>query len=87
MIVEMDSGQFVMYGHLDPGGMLAKRRVRIGDKIGEVGNISHNGGWYPHLHLQCVSAKLAKSINSIDGYAGQNERLAELYPNPIQILG
>ncbi|WP_191251420.1 aminotransferase class III-fold pyridoxal phosphate-dependent enzyme [Kordiimonas sediminis] len=57
---------YTLYGHLSltclktlkPGQKLA-----AGDKIAEIGDISVNGGWAPHLHFQVMTSLLGEEGN------------------------
>lgn len=55
VILKLDTGIFVGYGHLKPGSV----RVEVGDKVGsgdvlgELGNSGNSTG--PHLHLQLMT--------------------------------
>ena len=48
---------YSLYGHLDPDSLQAPlmcvgREVRVGERIGTIGERDVNGGWPPHLHFQ-----------------------------------
>lgn len=77
----------LIYGHLGPQPALrAGDRVRLGDTIGRVGEPHDNGGWFPHLHVQCV----ARGVDplTLDGYG--NERhlavLSRTCPDPLRFV-
>jgi murein DD-endopeptidase MepM/ murein hydrolase activator NlpD len=63
---------YTMYGHLDPNTLpKAIGPIQKGQIIGHIGNPIHNGGWFPHLHLQCMTKEYVESFsdwNLIDGY-------------------
>lgn len=50
--------------------------LKAGSILGVIGNSSHNGGWFYHLHLQVMSYKYIDSFNknyqAIDGYNSIN---------------
>lgn len=45
---------YTLYGHLAPLTIRARTRVPSGGVIGSLGDATTNGGWPPHLHLQCM---------------------------------
>ena len=55
VILQLDSGVYVGYGHLKPGSVQVEpgQRVRFGDVVGEIGNSGNSTG--PHLHLQLMT--------------------------------
>lgn len=55
VILKLDSGIYVGYGHLKPGTVRveAGQRVRPGQVLGELGNSGNSSG--PHLHLQLMT--------------------------------
>ena len=74
---------FLVFGHLHPWDLPnVKKKVKAGDVIGVVAPHVNNGGWYPHLHLQCISKNI--SLDSFDGY-GSLEDLKNC-PNPEEVL-
>ncbi len=82
---------FTLYGHLDPdvlGRLRAGRRVRKGERIGQVGTAADNGGWTPHLHLQLITDLLGFD-GDFPGVARPSERemWLSLSPDPNLILG
>jgi hypothetical protein len=55
VILELDSGVYVGYGHLKPGSLRVQpgQRVRSGEVLGLLGNSGNSTG--PHLHLQLMT--------------------------------
>ncbi|MEZ4904874.1 MAG: aminotransferase class III-fold pyridoxal phosphate-dependent enzyme [Spirosomataceae bacterium] len=48
---------FTLYGHLTQQSLEGKaigQVIKKGEKIGEIGGITENGGWSPHLHFQVI---------------------------------
>jgi murein DD-endopeptidase MepM/ murein hydrolase activator NlpD len=86
---------FMIHAHLD-----TEISVKEGDKIkkgtilGKVGKAPENGNWFPHLHLQTVSAELYEKVakegswEAFDGY-GLKEEIAynaKHYPDPMNYI-
>jgi hypothetical protein len=64
---------YLVYGHLARRGLpQAGERVAAGDVLGRLGTVRENGGWSPHLHVQCAGereiAALAGRLEELDGY-------------------
>ena len=55
VILKLDSGIYVGYGHLKPGSLRVEpgQQVRPGEVLGELGNSGNSTG--PHLHLQLMT--------------------------------
>jgi len=55
VILKLDSGMYVGYGHLKPGSLRVKpgQHVHPGDVVGQLGNSGNSTG--PHLHLQLMT--------------------------------
>jgi Peptidase family M23 len=55
VILRLDTGIYVGYGHLKPGSLRVKAgdHVRSGEVLGEIGNSGNSTG--PHLHLQLMT--------------------------------
>lgn len=81
---------YTLYGHLNTGcleGMVAGKAINNDEKIGELGEISENGGWPPHLHFQII-ADLQSWKGDFPGVAArsQRENYLQLCPDPNLIL-
>lgn len=69
---------YVIFGHLAKITEQYGKLYKKGDYIGEVAPIWGNGGWYPHLHLQCMM----KFDANVDGYGTHDSWRAFEFPNP-----
>jgi hypothetical protein len=87
---------YLLFAHLATTG-----RNRVGDVLGAechlgiVGDPQHNGGWFPHLHVQAINSEwwnyLSQhkgSFKAMDGYGRFSEwdTLAQKYPDPLPYL-
>ena len=73
VMVLTDSGEHVIYGHLDPRSILVDdgEPIHPGVVIGKVGGPEVNGGHAAHLHYQVMSEKEVheyRNLEDIDGY-------------------
>ena len=74
-------GVSVILGHIDfvglrtPGDAYSK-----GTFVGVVSPTGSNGGWDPHLHVQCTSLNLNPEI--VDGYGFLYEGVEDDFPDP-----
>lgn len=74
--------QFVIFAHLYSLMGEVGRGYSAGDLIGLVASPNRNGGWAPHLHVQCM-----KNYNlSTDGYGPLLDTNKENFPNPEEVL-
>lgn len=71
---------YYIYAHLNPATMLPEgTEVKQGDIVAEIGTPHHNGGWYEHLHVQCLVGDLPETF---DGYGKGDYSELHRYPNP-----
>lgn len=76
LTLKYSKGYFVL-GHLGTVN-LSKGSVGAGECLGTIGESSVNGGWYPHLHVQCMR----EFKDDFDGYSSYYDGISEDYPNP-----
>lgn len=83
----------LLYAHLSPDlACKTGDKLSAGDVFALVGKTSHNGAWFPHLHVQALTTeawqKFKKNPLQLDGYGVREniENLARLYPDPTPYL-
>jgi murein DD-endopeptidase MepM/ murein hydrolase activator NlpD len=88
LVKDESANLYVIFGHLDPAQLpQAGVKLQVGDGVGVIGRADVNGGWYPHLHIQCVEGSLPLDTHGIDGYAKQAiPELMSRYPDPPTVL-
>lgn len=60
----------MLYGHLGSAGRRSRGYVFRGTKIGQIGAMSENGGWTPHLHWAVRKYRLPdKYLGAFPGYS------------------
>lgn len=82
---------FTLYGHLSRESLnrlSVGDRVPAGDLLGWLGDVSVNGGWWPHVHVQ-VLADLLDRTGDFPGVARPAERevMLSVCPDPSPLLG
>ncbi|HEX6944151.1 MAG TPA: aminotransferase class III-fold pyridoxal phosphate-dependent enzyme [Gemmatimonadaceae bacterium] len=82
---------WTLYGHLrreSLKGLSVGQRLRAGDQFARLGDVSENGGWWPHVHVQVICDLLGRS-GDFQGVARPNERSVMLgvSPDPSPLLG
>lgn len=83
IVRDLASDSMIIYAHLDRRILVAvDDEIEPGTVIGFVGTPLHNGGWFPHLHVQVVDggyyAELLKNdLRDLDGY-GPSEDIGAL---------
>jgi len=82
---------FTLYGHLSAITLEKLRvgqQITRGEKFGEVGATSENGGWAPHLHFQIITDLLEYGTD-FPGVVRASERSVwtSLCPDPNLLLG
>jgi 4-aminobutyrate aminotransferase-like enzyme len=82
---------WTLYGHLTRATLerlAGGRTIRAGELLGWLGDVSENGGWWPHVHVQVICDLLGRS-GDFQGVARPGERSAMLSvsPDPSPLLG
>lgn len=81
---------WTLYGHLSHETLrrlTVGLSVKAGDVVGWLGDVSVNGGWWPHVHVQVICDLLGRSGN-FQGVARPNERdvMLSVSPDPTPLL-
>ena len=82
---------WTLYGHLNHATLerlAVGQPVAAGDLLGWLGDVSVNGGWWPHVHVQVICDLLGRR-GDFEGVASPNERAVRLSvsPDPSPLLG
>jgi len=80
-----------LYGHLSRDslkGLKPGAAFMAGEKIGELGTKSENGGWPPHLHFQII-LEIGSAKGDYPGVCKRSEaeRWLSICPDPAPLLG
>jgi len=82
---------WTLYGHLSRtslGGLTVGQVFRTGDELGRLGEVTENGGWWPHVHVQVICDLLGRA-GDFQGVARPDERavMLSVSPDPSPLLG
>jgi murein DD-endopeptidase MepM/ murein hydrolase activator NlpD len=82
---------YALYGHLDAGSIRGKKpgkKIKKGEVIGRMGDLTDNGGWYdPHVHFQLsINPPPTHDMPGVVSTSDRPKALVE-YPDPRLILG
>ena len=82
---------WTLYGHLSRPTLerfKAGQAVRAGELLGWLGDVTENGGWWPHVHVQVICDLFDRS-GDFQGVARPNERnvMLSVCPDPSPLLG
>jgi 4-aminobutyrate aminotransferase-like enzyme/Ser/Thr protein kinase RdoA (MazF antagonist) len=82
---------WTLFGHLSRASLErwhAGQVVRAGELLGWIGDVSVNGGWWPHVHIQVICDMLDRA-GDFPGVARPEEREVRLSisPDPSPLLG
>lgn len=72
------NGLYYIFGHLKNIVNQLGEVYPKGAKIGLIAPFELNGGWHPHLHVQCMR----KLIVNVDGYSHKYDGMEHDFPNP-----
>jgi len=83
-------------GHALLPDHLINKTIKAGTPVGLVGHPNEGGGWWPHLHVQCLCAtphwgwlRLEGKMGpgkGFDGYSSNYAAIGKVYPNPEEML-
>lgn len=82
MVTDYQNCPYLLYGHLSFDGLPKAGDIfQKNDVIAKLGTPNENGGWFPHLHVQCLTQRFfdefKDKLDDLDGYAlGQSHHLA-----------
>lgn len=89
VIYDID-GIYMIFGHLTaiPEKLDIGSIFTAGSVVGLVADVDGSGGWYPHLHLQCMK----EFDENVDGYGERDKPWPAVsnsarYPDPMRVLG
>ena len=82
---------WTLYGHLNHETLQRLKVgqvVKAGDMVGWLGDVTVNGGWWPHVHVQVICDLLDRT-GDFQGVARPNERgvMLSISPDPTPLLG
>lgn len=79
---------YTLYGHLTKKclqSLKVGQSLKAGESFAAVGDVTENGGWPPHLHLQVID-KLAPWLNIYPGVCKQDQKAYHLANCPDPTL-
>lgn len=82
----LSDGHIWSFGHLKKPSLQARHIVRANTEIGILGSREENGGWLPHLHLQCTTMEHFSTLTSpddLEAYASPSPKLCRTFLNPL----
>ena len=82
---------WTLYGHLSRESLsqlAVGQRLAAGDQLARLGDVTENGGWWPHVHVQVICDLLGRS-GDFQGVARPNEHavMLSVSPDPSPLLG
>jgi hypothetical protein len=96
VILKLDTpwkgAKYLMYGHLAHDSLPTEGAIfKAFEVIGKTGVATENGGWFPHLHVQCITEEFFNqfkdNLESLDGYYNLDGTPYELAPDPTFLVG
>jgi murein DD-endopeptidase MepM/ murein hydrolase activator NlpD len=81
---------YLLYGHLEPDSLrCVGEQCFAGTPICVLAGPDQNGGWFPHLHAQCIRKEYFESVDDvglIDGYVESVEEGRRVSIDPVPVL-
>ena len=83
---------YLVLGHLAHKSLPVVGEIfKAGDILAQTGVPVENGGWFPHLHVQCVNedffAAHKDNLSLLDGYYLTQGKPYDLAPDPALLVG
>lgn len=91
LVFEWGKGYIILAHLKDMVGEVGKV-FRQGDQVGVIAESTKNGGWSPHLHVQCVTKLKDDTANAlqfalaVDGYLRFYDGIEKDFPDPTLTL-
>jgi hypothetical protein len=89
---EWQGASYLIFGHLAHDSLPPEgKRLEKGDVLAITGVPEENGGWFPHLHVQCASEEFIHAhrdnLQLLDGYYLSDSYPYHLAPDPSLLVG
>ena len=81
---------YLLFGHLNPEKLpCVGARLAQGMEFAQIGDMTQNGNWFYHTHLQVLTQKAFDEGWVSKGYCRESELvfIDEYCPNPLDVLG
>lgn len=90
--IPWENADYLILGHLAHANLPKEGTYfQLGEIITVTGEPHENGGWFPHLHVQCVSQDFYQqyidNLELLDGYYLEEGKPYELAPSPKYLMG
>lgn len=87
-----EGAEYLILGHLAHSGLpYAGNSFKKGYILGKTGVPMENGGWFPHLHVQCCHSDFLEqhmdNLTLLDGYFLVPGKPYNIAPNPSLLVG
>jgi murein DD-endopeptidase MepM/ murein hydrolase activator NlpD len=87
-----ENAHYLILGHLAHENLPKEgTRFEAGDIVALTGQPHENGGWFPHLHVQCVNEEFYQQhindLTLLDGYYLIDGKPHDLAPSPKYLVG
>ena len=80
---------YMLFGHLNPDKLpIVGEILKKGEAFAQLGNMSENGNWFYHTHLQVLTPKAYKGGWVSKGYCKESElpTIKQFCPDPLEHL-
>lgn len=87
LLFEWAKGYFIL-AHLKDMVSQVGKVYRLGEQVAVIAEPEKNGGWSPHLHVQCITktgSEIEDGLNyalSVDGYLRPYDNIEKDFPDP-----
>jgi hypothetical protein len=81
---------YLLYGHLSHDLPKVGQVFLKGEKVAKLGDCKENGGWFPHLHVQCMTEyffkKYINDLEKLDGYFFKDKEFSDYVCDPSGLV-
>jgi len=81
LVIRLKPRLFLILAHFGRIRVVTGETIRTGKLLGNIGGVTNNGHWFPHLHAQLVRG----SVEGVDGYGKFSLKNQRKYPDPFTL--
>jgi hypothetical protein len=87
---DYENCSYLLYGHLSHDLPKVGQIFLKGENIAKLGTCKENGGWFPHVHVQCITEhffqKYINDLEKLDGYFFDDNDFSDYICDPSGLV-
>lgn len=91
IIFKLDDETYLAFGHLKQNiSLKIGQKINVGDMVGEIGEVTENGNWATHLHIQLMKQEFIDiyktNLDGLMGYLPRKDKNLKYIINPSSLI-